>query len=310
MAKAILIAGKICAGKTDYAQSMLETRRAVLLSCDEVTLTLFPEGLGEGHDAMMPKVKACLLSKATEILGTGADVILDWGFWKKSEREAMNRYFSGQNIAAEWHYVDVSDEQWQKNILERNRKVQAGEEKGYFADEGLIRKCAAAFEVPAKEETDVWVSTGRGISLRIRKYEDSFREEVWKLILDAKRALGRENPRLNEDLKDINANYAAKGDAFWIALDRDGNLLATLGYSSVSDTTEAVLHRFYVRCDLKRQGIGTQMLNYAEDFLRERNKTKIRVHLGADYTESHSFYPKHGYSITEPLAMEKALARN
>ena len=143
--------------------------------------------------------------------------------------------------------------------------------------------------------------------MKIQLYENRYREEVWKLVLDAKRALGRENPSLNEDLKDITANYMAKGDAFWIALDDEGHLLATLGYSSVPGTTEVILHRFYVRCDRKRQGIGSQMLEYAENFIRECKKTKIRVHLGADYYESHSFYPKHGYSFTEPLKVEKVL---
>ena len=50
MAKVIMTCGRICCGKTTYAQKLREERNAVILSIDEITLTLFPEGAGEMHD--------------------------------------------------------------------------------------------------------------------------------------------------------------------------------------------------------------------------------------------------------------------
>ena len=44
MAKVIMTCGRICCGKTTYAQKLREERNAVILSIDEITLTLFPEG--------------------------------------------------------------------------------------------------------------------------------------------------------------------------------------------------------------------------------------------------------------------------
>ena len=37
MAKIIAICGKICSGKTYYAQSLKDKENAVILSCDELT---------------------------------------------------------------------------------------------------------------------------------------------------------------------------------------------------------------------------------------------------------------------------------
>ena len=134
-----------------------------------------------------------------------------------------------------------------------------------------------------------------------------YQDALISMSLDAKRALGRQNPTLKPDLLDIPVNYFDKGDMFWLALDESGQLLASLGYSSIPDTTEVWLHRFYVRHDRKRQGIGSALLTHAEAYLKAQGKTCARVHLGADYYESHQFYPKHGYQTYAPLYMKKEL---
>ena len=41
MAKVILICGKICSGKSTYAQQLRRENRAVVLSIDEVMLAFF-----------------------------------------------------------------------------------------------------------------------------------------------------------------------------------------------------------------------------------------------------------------------------
>ena len=57
----------------------------------------------------------------------------------------------------EWHYVDVDDETWQKNIAERNERVLSGLGGGdYYLDEGLKAKLESQWEEPTKQEIDVW----------------------------------------------------------------------------------------------------------------------------------------------------------
>ena len=138
-------------------------------------------------------------------------------------------------------------------------------------------------------------------------YESRYRDDMIFMILQAKDALGR-IPRLNEDLLDIQANYLDRGDMFWLAIDESDRVVGSIGYHSIPESTEARLHRLYVKADRKRQGIGTKLLQTAEGHLLRQGKTVAHVHLGgAEYFESRSFYPKHGYTYYEADRMKKEL---
>lgn len=143
--------------------------------------------------------------------------------------------------------------------------------------------------------------------MRIIEFEDEYRDDMIFMVLEAKNALGR-IPRLNEDLLDIRQNYIDKGDMFWLALDENDRVIGCVGYNSIPGTTEVTLHRLYVKTNLKRQGVGSALLDTVESYLRERGKTTAHVHLGGkEYYESHRFYPKHGYVEYAPSYMKKEL---
>ena len=160
MSKVYLFCGKICSGKTWYAEKNWNSSSAVILSRDEVTYDLADNQLElwEEYDAFAKRVNGYLRKKAVQIVQTGVDVILDWGFWTKADRMEISEYFRARGISYVWYYMDVSDEQWEKNIAERNRRVENGE-GGYdfYVDEGLRNKVLSRFEIPAREEIDVWV---------------------------------------------------------------------------------------------------------------------------------------------------------
>ena len=153
MAEIHLCCGKICAGKSWLARQIKQEYNGVILSCDEI-MTLFPPLDGdEKYAETSEKVKKYLLGKASDILQCGTDVILDWGFWKKAERQAVTAYFEAQDIPVHWYYLDISDEAWQRNIARRNACPGPSD---YFVDEGLREKCLSRFEPPAPEETQGW----------------------------------------------------------------------------------------------------------------------------------------------------------
>ncbi len=157
MAKAILICGRLCSGKTTYCDKLISENGGVLLSCDEITLTLFDGELGERHDETVERIKRYLLTKAAEITANGVDVLLDWGFWRRSDREALREFFGSHGVANELHYLDIPDELWRDRIEKRNRAVQNGEVSAYFVDEGLMHKFEGMFEQPEPSEADVIV---------------------------------------------------------------------------------------------------------------------------------------------------------
>lgn len=154
--KVILICGKICCGKSTYAKKLMEQYNAVLLSCDEIAFAVFDGNMGNRHDELTARIKNYLYEKSVEITGTGINVILDWGFWKKSWRDYAKDFYERHNIPAELHCISLSDEVWKGYIAERNKAVSAGERTDYFVDEGLMKKAEALFEEPDESEIDVW----------------------------------------------------------------------------------------------------------------------------------------------------------
>ena len=155
MNKIILICGKICAGKTIYAKNIAKNLNAVILSVDEITLALFGQHLGDKHDEICDKTEKYLYKKALEILSAGINVILDWGFWKRENRQFVTKYFNAHGITVEWHYIDVDNITWNKNILKRNNAIRNNEENNYFIDENIIKKFQDLFEEPEPNEMDV-----------------------------------------------------------------------------------------------------------------------------------------------------------
>lgn len=145
--------------------------------------------------------------------------------------------------------------------------------------------------------------------MRILPYDEHYRDDMIFVVLVAKDALGRV-PSINPDLLDINAAYIERGDMFWIAVDENDRVVGCVGYSRIGDTTEAFLHRLYVKPSEKRKGIGSALLETAEAEMRRRGITVAKVHMGSpreQWFESYYFYPKHGYSEYEPRYMRKEL---
>ena len=147
------------------------------------------------------------------------------------------------------------------------------------------------------------------MDVRVVPYDDAWRDDMLFVVLSAKDALGRV-PRLNPDLLDVRVNYLDKGDGFFLAIDGNGRVVGCGGFSRIGDTDEAFLHRLFVKPALKRQGIGTALLEALEAAMRAAGIRVARVHLGEpreQWFESYAFYPKHGYAEYEPRYMKKTL---
>ncbi len=143
----------------------------------------------------------------------------------------------------------------------------------------------------------------------IKPYEERYRDDLIFMVLQAKDALGRV-PTINEDLLHIRESYFDRGDFFWIAVDDTDRVIGSVGYSRIPDTTEAFLHRLYVKPSRKRTGIGSALLTVAETAMRNAGLTGAHVHLGSppsQWFESYFFYPKHGYREYKPGYMRKDL---
>ncbi|MCI8388148.1 MAG: ATP-binding protein [Clostridiales bacterium] len=157
MARVIMLCGRICSGKSTYSQQIRIKNKAVVLSVDEITLALFGQYTGENHDTYVERAEKYLFNKSLELIEIGVNVILDWGFWTKAEREAAREFYKCQNVECEFHYIDISDEVWKYRLKKRNNDVAFGKTDAYYVDEKLAEKFGAIFELPDKNEIDVWV---------------------------------------------------------------------------------------------------------------------------------------------------------
>ena len=124
-------------------------------------------------------------------------------------------------------------------------------------------------------------------------FQDQYRDDLLFCHLAAKDALGR-RPSINEDLLDIQANYFAKGDCFWIALDDADRVVGMLGVDTISPT-DLWLRRLYVKPGLKRMGIGSMLLAQAEAFAKEKDVRIIHTRFPDSYPEAAVFYPAKGF---------------
>lgn len=159
MAKVIMTCGKICSGKSTYSEQLRINNNAIILSVDEITLALFEQNIGEKHDEYVEKLEMYLFEKSLEVISIGVNVILDWGFWTKAERDYAREFYSSRNISHEFHYIDISEETWQIRLEKRNKEILAGEIEAYYVDDNLKEKVESIFECPDKNEIDVWIES-------------------------------------------------------------------------------------------------------------------------------------------------------
>ena len=157
MAKVYILCGKICSGKSTYSQKLRKDKKAVILSVDDITLTLLGQNGGDTLDVYVEKLEQYFFQKSVEIVETGINVILEWGFWTKTERDFAKEFYSSRGIEYEFYYISISDEEWYRRLDKRNKDVLEKKSDAYYVDEGLAQKFKSIFEIPGKDEIDVWV---------------------------------------------------------------------------------------------------------------------------------------------------------
>ena len=155
MAKIYMTCGRLCSGKSTYARLLRDKLHGVILSVDELMIDILGKDCGEMHDEYVKRTELFLYKKSSEIVSQGIDVILDLGFWTREERDHARKYFSSLGIGYEFHYIDISGEEWKKRIENRNSLVSAGVSSDYYVDTGLMEKFLSVFEKPSCDETDL-----------------------------------------------------------------------------------------------------------------------------------------------------------
>ena len=139
---------------------------------------------------------------------------------------------------------------------------------------------------------------------KIKQYDDFYRDDMIFMVLSAKDAL-KKIPSINPDLLDIKTNYIDKGDMFWVALGENNRVIGCVGYETIKPL-EARIHRLYIKPELKRQGIGSALLETLVKHVKEKGYNKLSIHTGDEkYWESKLFYKAKGFIEVEPNILER-----
>lgn len=163
MAKVIILCGRIAVGKSYYANKLKEKNNAIILSVDELMLRLSDSCLGAHHDDMSLRCERYFYGLAEQMTNSGIDVIIDFGYWSRKEREEAKEYFGRRGIKSELHYIQISEEKRIKQLESRNDRLineRRMKDTGrvYIIDEVLRQRLDQKFEEPEQEEIDLLVT--------------------------------------------------------------------------------------------------------------------------------------------------------
>jgi predicted kinase len=127
MATLHLMVGLPCSGKTTRAKILEKECGALLLTPDKWHVKLFGnDTLEAGHDGRHEIVEELQWEVARRVLVLGIDVILDFGFWGKSERIYFKNKAKELGAGFKIHYMNVPEEELYKRLEKRNMDLPEG----------------------------------------------------------------------------------------------------------------------------------------------------------------------------------------
>lgn len=108
-----------------------------------------PDISGEALDAVRDPVEAALWDLAARLLTLGVDVILEYGFWSRQEREDFRARAEWLGARSELYFADASEQELLRRLAIRNANLPPGT---FWIDEARLRGWVGLFERPGDEE--------------------------------------------------------------------------------------------------------------------------------------------------------------
>jgi predicted kinase len=117
--------GPVGAGKSTFGSRLAQGRRAVRLTLDEWMVTLFrpdrPDvGLVEWYTERSARCIEQIWAVATELLGTGTDVVLEIGLLRRHERAAFYQRVDAAKLELTIYVLDAARDIRRQRVMHRN----------------------------------------------------------------------------------------------------------------------------------------------------------------------------------------------
>jgi predicted kinase len=144
--------GLPCSGKTTLAQNLEHKLPALRLNLDEWHIRLFGQDAEEPeHDARHSLIEALLWNIASRALELGTNVILDYGFWAREEREEYRSRAKHLGASSEVHYLDVPEDELLRRLAERNSRPS---QESFLISAEAMKPWIAFFQKPTLDELE------------------------------------------------------------------------------------------------------------------------------------------------------------
>ena len=145
-----LMVGLPCSGKTTRAKELENEALAVRLTPDEWHVTLFGHDMHDpDHDKRHGLIEAMLWQIAARALSLGTNVILDFGFWAKEEREDYRSRAQKLGARSEIVFMDVDEEELLKRVRIRNENLT---DTIHYIPENMMKAWIEFFQRPDRDE--------------------------------------------------------------------------------------------------------------------------------------------------------------
>lgn len=145
-----LLCGLPGSGKTTRAKELEAAGHGVLLSADRWACELYPDDPEvAARDERKGLVESVQWELAERLLSVGTSIVLDWGFWSRSERdERRNR---GRDLGADVKtiFLDEPIETLSERLVRRNLDLPPGT---FHISDVELDAWVPLFEEPTDEE--------------------------------------------------------------------------------------------------------------------------------------------------------------
>lgn len=90
-------------------------------------------------------------------------------------------------------------------------------------------------------------------------------------------------------------------DYFGIALNKNDEIIGTIGLTQDYEYKTGKLHSLYVKKEYRKNGIATNLYHLCENFAKENDYDNIILHTYLEFTEAIKFYKKRGFKINNDI---------